>query len=61
MNIFDDLKFRVGYGVSGNSLGFDAYTAQPIYGATGWFSYTDASGKHPTTAHWPLYVMPILT
>lgn len=45
MNIFDDLKFRVGYGVSGNSLGFDAYTAQPIYGATGWFSYTDASGK----------------
>lgn len=61
MNIFDDLKLRVGYGVSGNSLGFDAYTAQPIYGATGWFSYTDASGKHPTTAHWPLYAMPILT
>lgn len=44
-NLFDDLKFRVGYGVSGNSLGFDAYTAQPIYGATGWFSYTDANGN----------------
>lgn len=42
---FDDLKFRVGYGVSGNSLGFDAYIAQPIYGATGWFQYTDANGN----------------
>ena len=27
-DVFDDLKLRVGYGVSGNSLGFDAYTAQ---------------------------------
>ena len=26
LGIFDDLKLRVGYGVSGNSLGFDAYT-----------------------------------
>ncbi len=42
--LFDDLKFRVGYGVSGNSLGFDAYTAQQTYGASGWFTYTD-----PTT------------
>ena len=25
LNVFDDLKFRVGYGVSGNSLGFGAY------------------------------------
>lgn len=40
-HIFDDLKFRVGYGVSGNSLGFDAYTALQTYGASGWFSYTD--------------------
>ena len=31
-NIFDDLKFRIGYGVSGNSLGFDAYTALLTYG-----------------------------
>lgn len=39
--LFDDLKFRVGYGVSGNSLGFDAYTAQQTYGASGWFTYID--------------------
>ena len=37
-DVFDDLKLRVGYGVSGNSLGFDAYTAQQTYGATGWFT-----------------------
>jgi len=43
--IFDDLKFRVGYGVSGNSLGFDAYTALATYGWTGgFFPYTDADG-----------------
>jgi iron complex outermembrane receptor protein len=40
-NVFDDLKFRVGYGVSGNSLGFDAYTAQQTYGGSGWFTYVD--------------------
>ena len=45
MNVFDDLKFRVGYGVSGNSLGFDAFTAIQTYGASGWFSYTDANGN----------------
>ncbi len=45
LNVFDDLKLRVGYGVSGNSLGFDAYTAIRTYGASGWFSYTDASGQ----------------
>lgn len=37
-DVFNDLKLRVGYGVSGNSLGFDAYTAQQTYGATGWFT-----------------------
>ena len=42
--IFDDLKFRVGYGVSGNSLGFDPYIATPVYNGTGWFTYTDANG-----------------
>jgi len=42
---FDDLKLRVGYGVSGNSLGFDAYTAIMTYGASGWFDYTDATGN----------------
>lgn len=35
--IFDDLKLRVGYGVSGNSLGFDAFTAYPVFGATSSF------------------------
>ncbi len=40
MNIFDDLKFRVGYGISGNSLGFDPYIATQIYGAREWFDYT---------------------
>lgn len=45
LDVFDDLKFRVGYGVSGNSLGFDAYTAIRTYGASGWFSYTDANGN----------------
>lgn len=34
-HVFDDLKLRVGYGVSGNSLGFDAFIARPLYGATG--------------------------
>ncbi len=28
----DNLKLRAGYGVSGNSIGFDAYTAKLIYG-----------------------------
>lgn len=45
LNVFDDLKLRLGYGVSGNSLGFDAYTAQMTYGADGWFDYTDATGN----------------
>ncbi len=45
MNVFDDLKFRVGYGVSGNSLGFDAFTAIQTYGASGWFTYTDENGS----------------
>ena len=43
-NVFDDLKFRVGYGVSGNSMGFDAYTALQTYGATGWFEHIDQTG-----------------
>lgn len=37
LNIFDDLKFRVGYGVSGNSLGFDPYIASVLYGKSGVF------------------------
>ncbi|RIJ46466.1 TonB-dependent receptor [Maribellus luteus] len=35
MNIFDDLKVRVGYGVSGNSAGFDPTISLLKYGAVG--------------------------
>lgn len=45
MNLFDDLKLRVGYGVSGNSLGFDVFTATQVYGATGWFEHVTPSGE----------------
>jgi len=38
-SVFDDLKLRVGYGVTGNSLGFDAYTPLTQYGTTGSFYY----------------------
>ena len=37
LNVFDDLKFRVGYGVSGNSLGFDPLIATVLYGKSGTF------------------------
>lgn len=47
LNVFDDLKFRVGYGVSGNSLGFDAFTARRRYGVTGW--YTNSAGNEAHT------------
>lgn len=40
-DVFDDLKFRVGYGVSGNSLGFDAFYSRQVYGSTGWFTASD--------------------
>ena len=54
LGIFSDLKLRVGYGVSGNSLGFDAYSAQRTYGVSGWFQYTDENGvttdKHTLAA-----------
>ena len=35
----DDLKVRVGYGVTGNSLGFDPLIARTRYGSTGFFNY----------------------
>lgn len=34
-NVFDVLKLRLGYGVSGNAMGFGAYTAVATYGSTG--------------------------
>lgn len=47
LDLFSDLKFRVGYGVSGNSLGFDAFTARQVYGVTGW--YTNGEGEQVHT------------
>lgn len=45
---FNDLKLRAGYGVSGNSMGFDVFTARQVYGATSSF-YTDAFGNQLRT------------
>ncbi len=45
LNVFDNLSLHAGYGVSGNSLGFDAFTATQTYAATGWFQYTDSKGQ----------------
>ncbi len=46
--VFDDLKVRVGYGKTGNSLGFSSYTPLTLYGTTGSFyangSYIGAIG-----------------
>ena len=42
----DDLKLRVGYGVSGNSLGFDAFTAVQRYKADGWYTATNGEQYH---------------
>ena len=36
-NVFDNLKLRLGYGVSGNALGFGAYSGVATYGASGSF------------------------
>ncbi|MFN8356106.1 MAG: TonB-dependent receptor [Spirosomataceae bacterium] len=38
-NLFNDLKLRVSYGVTGNSSGFNAYTAQFMSGSLGTFYY----------------------
>ena len=41
-NTFDNLKLRVGYGISGNALGFGAYSGVATYGSTGsTFTYKD--------------------
>ncbi|WDF77307.1 TonB-dependent receptor [Mucilaginibacter sp. KACC 22773] len=41
-SLFDDLKLRVGYGKTGNSLGFSPYTPLTLYGTTGSFYYQNA-------------------
>jgi iron complex outermembrane receptor protein len=38
-NIFDDLKLRASYGVTGNASGFNAYTSQFISGSLGTYYY----------------------
>ncbi len=43
--VLSNLKLRVGYGVSGNALGFGAYSAVATYGAQGFFEYTTKEGK----------------
>lgn len=35
VNALDDLKFRVGYGISGNQDGLDPYLSLPLYGKAG--------------------------
>lgn len=45
-DLFHDLKLRVGYGVSGNSLGFDVFTATQRYGVTGWYENTSGDIVH---------------
>lgn len=40
-NFVNDLKLRVGYGKTGNSLGFDSYTPLVLYGTAGTFYYNN--------------------
>lgn len=53
--IFSDLKLRASYGVTGNSSGFSAYTAQFIMGAQGTYYYngSQVAGYGPTQASNP--------
>jgi TonB-dependent starch-binding outer membrane protein SusC len=54
-NIFSSLKLRGSYGVTGNSFGFNAYTAKLLYGSTGYYysngkklaSYGPSQGANP--------------
>ena len=49
-DIFDQLKLRVGYGISGNALGFGAYTAIATYGlnSANTFEYANPDGTTAT-------------
>ncbi len=42
-NAIDDMKLRLGYGISGNSLGFDVFASRQLFGGTGWT--TDSNGS----------------
>ncbi|MBQ9668242.1 MAG: SusC/RagA family TonB-linked outer membrane protein [Prevotella sp.] len=48
-SFFDQLKLRAGYGVSGNSFGFNAYSAFETYSSGSWFNYTDPNTGVTTT------------
>lgn len=54
-NFFDDLKLRGSYGVTGNSTGFNAYTAQLISGSLGTYYYNgvQTAAYGPTQANNP--------
>ena len=49
-SIFDQLKLRAGYGISGNALGFGAYTAIATYGlnSANTFEYANPDGTTAT-------------
>ncbi len=51
-SLFSDLKLRASYGVTGNSSGFNAYTAQFLSGSLGTFYYNgvQTSAYGPTQA-----------
>ncbi|WP_461105022.1 SusC/RagA family TonB-linked outer membrane protein [Spirosoma koreense] len=53
--IFNDLKLRASYGVTGNSSGFNAYTAQVISGSLGTYYYNgvQTAAYGPTQASNP--------
>ena len=54
-SLFDELKLRASYGVTGNSSGFNAYTAQFLSGSLGSYYYngTQTSAYGPTQAENP--------
>jgi iron complex outermembrane receptor protein len=46
--LFDDLKLRVGYGQTGNAIGFNPYTPLVLYGTAGTFYYnTTGTSSNP--------------
>jgi iron complex outermembrane receptor protein len=46
-NLFDDLKLRIGYGQTGNAIGFSPYTPLVLYGTTGTFYYNTPGASSP--------------
>lgn len=44
-NVVSNLKLRAGYGLSGNAMGFGAYTAIPTFGTGAFFDYNGEQWK----------------